>query len=839
MNALANFLTSLAAVAAWQTPVLEIPQRGLDAPDTYRGYTTRFFRDSRRNTFQIYLDSESGRVVHLWADAADASAAFTVQQADGEPARITWGSPGVAVHSDGTTRSVRYRLASKQAALDIGWFLLGSMRQEREFQDQGWHERPYGGGRFILAEFEKLIDTLDRLPSSERERQLLLLRSSSTTDLRARLHSIPTLATDQDEWTVTVEHTSLDDRVHMSIRLQGNLAESEARVSNDMISLRSRTGGSIAFDVILTSDNAALTPLPRNLIFNREFDEFLTREQRAAGANESRPLPPEDSSRAEVLAYCRLERSVAGMELLSTDEKIMAALPNYATYFGRDTMMAALMLERISSASLQEHVIADVLQKLEESGNVSHEEAVGEQAIRENAAEYVALTEKSEEAIETDPETAGKYLTDARALLGNLQSVRENYHMIDDDFQLAVLVDRYLARDDVPNARKSAFLNGVDQNGVRRMDALIGNLALVARLARPYADRPETSNLVGFRQQDDDGYQPGSWRDSRAGYGNGRFAMDVNVIWVPVALESLERILHIQEALGFSVRDHLAQLPEDTTALAFYVDHPEALRAAIETWHQTRRRFEVRLDPETLRQQLETSAASLEGSEREFWQRAIDQFNAEPRPLSFLALALDQNGIAIPLVNTDVAMDLFLRDYTEEVIQGKQDPNLFLQGLEIFVRAYPIGLLVDGVGPVVVNDAYASRAIQQRFRDDSYHSPRAIWGREVNLLLLGLARQIEAAYDPSGKLREESNSMRQYVKALRHVLDVTLKSTEASGMQQNELWSYRIEGGLAHPARFDRSSDIQLWNLTHLAVRFELDKLPPPQPDASPGEPHQ
>ena len=30
-----------------------------------------------------------------------------------------------------------------------------------------------------------------------------------------------------------------------------------------------------------------------------------------------------------------------------------------------------------------------------------------------------------------------------------------------------------------------------------------------------------------------------SWRDSRAGYGGGRFAMDVNAIWVPRALEGI------------------------------------------------------------------------------------------------------------------------------------------------------------------------------------------------------------------------------------------------------------------------------------------------------------
>src|SRR5688500_19461728 len=70
---------------------------------------------------------------------------------------------------------------------------------------------------------------------------------------------------------------------------------------------------------------------------------------------------------------------------------MMAGLPNYAAYFGRDMMMSALMLEPVSSPAIAEHVIASVLRKLGPAGDVSHEEALGGQAIRENAAEYNTL----------------------------------------------------------------------------------------------------------------------------------------------------------------------------------------------------------------------------------------------------------------------------------------------------------------------------------------------------------------------------------------------------------------------------------------------------------------
>ncbi len=117
--------------------------------------------------------------------------------------------------------------------------------------------------------------------------------------------------------------------------------------------------------------------------------------------------------------------------------------------------------------------------------------------------------------------------------------------------------------------------------------------------------------------------------------------------------------------------------------------------------------------------------------------------------------------------------------------------------------------------------------MQQRFRDDAYHSPRVVWGREVNLLFLGLAHEIEAAYDASGRLRNDSEAVRSYVEALRRTLETTRHAVDASGLRHNELWSYRIDGGTLRPVRYGTSSDIQLWNVTDLAVRFLLDRLPP------------
>ncbi|NOZ03188.1 MAG: hypothetical protein GXO92_01075, partial [FCB group bacterium] len=57
-----------------------------------------------------------------------------------------------------------------------------------------------------------------------------------------------------------------------------------------------------------------------------------------------------------------------------------------------------------------------------------------------------------------------------------------------------------------------------------------------------YVKRPVTENLISFPKLDENRWSSASWRDSGAGYANGRYAMDVNVIWVPKALESMDKI---------------------------------------------------------------------------------------------------------------------------------------------------------------------------------------------------------------------------------------------------------------------------------------------------------
>src|SRR5215212_562871 len=94
-------------------PVLAFPEPGVDDPAAYRGYQTRFYRDSHRNTVQIYLEPRAARTTLVWADAANESAGFTTRDAGGRPARLAWDGTDAVVSDSAGFRAIEYGLAAR------------------------------------------------------------------------------------------------------------------------------------------------------------------------------------------------------------------------------------------------------------------------------------------------------------------------------------------------------------------------------------------------------------------------------------------------------------------------------------------------------------------------------------------------------------------------------------------------------------------------------------------------------------------------------------------------------------------------------------------------------
>ena len=793
-------------------PVLAFPDRQLDDRAAYQGYVTRLFRDGAGNTLQIYLDTRSGRVVHLWADGENESIGFTARSG-GRPTVVRWGGDGASV-SPATTntraRAVEYQLVADAPRIDLGLFLLGSMRVERDLQYAERHLKAFGSPTFPLPEIDRMLASLDRVDPAVRSQHLALIGAPDVAALRARLTPAIAIVPGDTAMTVRVIQPSLDARDTMAIELRADPRTVTAVRAGDSISLRARTGSRIRFAVRVTTTGRSLTPLARDEIFTPAFLQFLAavRDSGKAGG------------RAGIRAQW-LEREVRGVELLASREKLMAGLPTYATYFGRDMLVSALMMRPIWRPEMSEFAVASVLRKLSPSGQVSHEEALGGQAVREAAAEYAGLIEAHGRAVRDGNRVAADSLLGrATTVLREMRRTRENYHMIDDEFQLAVLAGRWLADSTVSAERKRAFLADSSDGGGPRIVRLLHELGLVSRMTAAYAADPVAANLVSFEPADSGRWSPASWRDSGAGYGGGlgRYAMDVNAIWAPHALESIGRIITTLRALGVSFDTLERAVPDlaPTAPLGRYTREPQALAAAVDRWYGASRHFVVRLSPADVRSHVTARLAALPAAERAIWTRVLAETKADRDSLSFLALALDANGQPIGVANTDPATRLFLGD-RERVAES--DTASVLRDVRLFVRAYPVGLLVGRVGPAVANDAYATAPVWRAFDRDRYHSPYVVWGREVNLFLLGVAGHIAA----NGGTRAAPGRA-AYVRELRDAIARVRSTVEASGFR-SELWSYAPRGAEVVAIRYGSGADVQLWSTTDLAVQYALSRI--------------
>ena len=785
MSLLAFLLVAQTATQDTVRPYLAFPEPGLDDPAAYEGYATRVYQDASHNAFQVYLKGNTGRVVNLWADAANESVGFTVRDSSGRPAELAWGSSGAVVARSAQTRSVSYAL-ELPSAVRVSLFLLGSMRVERDLQYAARDTLPLDATPFPQPELSELIDHVAKLKPAEQARHLSLLGVRTIEALRARLlpHVVLTphpplrdaeRGSADTTWSVRVEQVSFDGKNHLWLALEGDTRETVPALSGSTVTIRRPAGGPVRLTVRITTDAPALTPLGRAEIFNDEFHRFSAQVR---------------ADTAHPLRFRRLEREVRGVELLCYREKLMAGLPNFATYFGRDMLMTALLMQPVWAPAMSEHVVASALGKLSPTGDVSHEEALGGQAIRENAAEYNRLV------------SAGQ-LARARALLAHLAATRENYIMVDDDFQLPVVAARYLADPRVPADRKRDFL----RTG-QHLARLVSNLAFVVRKAAPYARDPVATNLVSFPRAPDGHWISASWRDSRAGYGGGRFAMDVNVIWVPHALEAVGTILDALKQLG--VTPVIREQP-----LAAFARDRAALQRAVTSWKGAERHFRVALARKDVSERVAARLRWLPPAEGEYWNNVAQRTGAPADTLRFLALSLDGAGRPIPIVNTDPAMLLLV---------DSLGPDRTLELIGPIMLPYPWGLFVDGLGPVVANDAYATRDVWEAFRRDRYHSPTVVWGRDVNALLAGLARAMRnAKFGMRNDSAVVDSAFRIPHSALSDALDRILTAVNQSGLRHAELWSYAIENGRLVPSRYGTSSDVQLWSLTDLAVQYLLN----------------
>jgi hypothetical protein len=236
--------------------------------------------------------------------------------------------------------------------------------------------------------------------------------------------------------------------------------------------------------------------------FSTDAGELRLRLTALTGDAPLTPMGPARLLKPGAVADKRLEHA---LRFLAYREKLLAGSWRFLTYFGRDTLLSLELLMPVLGAEAIEAALGSVLERVNASGEVAHEEEIGELAILRNL-------KASGRAVDTP---------------------RYDYAMVDDNLLLLPVLGHYLAELDDTVAR--AFLGRTTLDGRTYREVLTLNADLVLGAARPFAADPVPAHLIGLKP----GQVHGNWRDSEEGLAYGHYPYDVNVELMPAALRAL------------------------------------------------------------------------------------------------------------------------------------------------------------------------------------------------------------------------------------------------------------------------------------------------------------
>ncbi|KAJ6036622.1 hypothetical protein N7540_000901 [Penicillium herquei] len=496
------------------------------------------------------------------------------------------------------------------------------------------------------------------------------------------------------------------------------------------------------------------------------------------------------------------------LSFLSYSEKLLAGAWRFLTYFGRDSMISALLLEPVLSSgngSAMEAVIGAVLERVNRSdGSVCHEETIGDYATWTNLQDNIT----------------------SNAMVCS-------YAMIDSDYYLPVLMQRYFLENPVGQKRVSAFfntsagsINAANQNLTWGQLALI-NAERIIRLTGPFAQNQTKDNLIHLKE----GQIVGQWRDSEFGIGGGRIPFDVNTALAPAALRSIAALskkgIYKNRQNWTDLAEQYAQIWEDSTLPFFEVTIPQSKAKSLVKSYK--------------------NVSSFTGP---------DQSSSIDTNVTFYSLSLDgyNNLSRVEVMNTDDCFRHFLLNTTNDA----QLSTLINSTANNIRREFPAGLMTD-VGMLIANPAFGDDPVYaQNWTTGAYHGT-VVWSWQLAMMAKGLELQMErcevsvnfSSSSTSSQISGErmvgrksknkevvpefctDSSIFDNVKAAYNTLWDSIE--ENSDQLSTEMWSWIYKNGtfqvtqlvdlLAPPGVGGQTeSDIrQLWSLAFLAVTRNND----------------
>lgn len=463
------------------------------------------------------------------------------------------------------------------------------------------------------------------------------------------------------------------------------------------------------------------------------------------------PLTPLDGGSLLNTSAVADQRARNALTFLSYEEKYLAGSWRFDTYFGRDTLMSVRLLAPVLQPAAIESGIGSVLTRLAANGEVAHEEDIGEFAVLRNLREG------------RGPKDTPIY----------------DYGMIDDDFMLAS-VAAYCLLERISKVEAGRFLATRNAAGERRGDALVRNLLWVSERTTVFARDPRPQNLIALKEA----RMTGQWRDSEEGLGRGRYAYDVNAVFVPAALESIDRLLGSGLLNPYVSREQRSVL--------------QGTKAQSQVWSKLAPpMFEVSVPAQRARASISAYGKGLGLGVAD----ALDQVG--DRPLTFKALSLDAAGQPVPVMHSDEGFALLFT---------LPSPTDLDRSVAAMMKPFPAGLLTP-IGLLVANPVFADASVQARFTNSDYHGT-VVWSWQQAVLAAGLDRQL-ARNDLPASVRERLTKARSQ---LWSVIDAT------KALRTSELWSWAYANGTYRAVPFgqqgrhvDESNAAQLWSTVFLA----------------------
>ena len=375
------------------------------------------------------------------------------------------------------------------------------------------------------------------------------------------------------------------------------------------------------------------------------------------------------------------------LAFLSYREKFLAGSWRFNTYFGRDTLMSLMLLAPVLQSDAIGSGIGSVLERLGPSGEVAHEEDIGELAVLRNEKEGRA----------------------------RIAAPIYDYGMVDDDFMLAPLAARWLLDGGVSRRRASAYLASRQPSGALAGEALVRNFEWVVNHTAAFAADPLPTKLVRIKA----GRRTGNWRDSEEGLGGGVYPYDINVALVPAALEAIDRLVRSGLLDPYVSGEQHGSLERAGSQRAAWAARAPAL-------------FDTTVAADAVRTAISTYAAEVGVSEGP----ALASLPNDGLELN--ALSLDERGRPVPVLHSD---DGFL------LLLGRPTPEQLERAIGALSRPFPAGLLTP-VGMLVANPVFADASVRARFSSSDYHGT-VVWSWQQAMMAAGLDRQLERSDLPA------------------------------------------------------------------------------------------